>query len=163
MQRPMSIVVVGLPTTSAKIKALIAEGYLRAEVARFLYINYQHVRKVLYDAGIRDGLQNDDDVAARLSPLVTADATTVNFLRCVLNNSSIVACAVLSAAGPARAKGSVRTSKIGGRMRQNVTHRCADFYRTEAPERVSCRRVLRRQRVAARAGRRHGAADVRRA
>ncbi|MER9880992.1 GIY-YIG nuclease family protein [Mesorhizobium sp. M0118] len=55
--RPMSAVVEGLPTKSAKIKALIAEGYLRTDVARFLSINYQHVRKVLEDAGIRDGLQ----------------------------------------------------------------------------------------------------------
>lgn len=64
MQRPMSVVVEGLPTKSAKIKALVAEGYLRADVARFLDINYQHVRKVLEDAGIRDGLQYGGQSAA---------------------------------------------------------------------------------------------------
>ncbi len=67
-QRPMSVVVAGLPTKSAKIKALIAEGYLRADVARFLDINYQHVRKVLEDAGIRDGLRNSVTATPRPAP-----------------------------------------------------------------------------------------------
>ncbi len=56
-KRPMSVITAGLPTKSAMIRALIAEGYLRTEVAQFLKINYQHVRKVLEDAGIRDGMQ----------------------------------------------------------------------------------------------------------
>jgi AbrB family looped-hinge helix DNA binding protein len=36
-----------LPTTSAKIRALAAEGVPRAEIARKLHIRYQHVRNVL--------------------------------------------------------------------------------------------------------------------
>jgi len=57
-KRPMSIVVDGLPTKTAKILALIAEGYDRAETHRFLGVRYQFVRNVLENAGIRDGLQN---------------------------------------------------------------------------------------------------------
>ena len=37
----------GLPTTSAKIRALDTAGYKRADIARFLGIRYQHVRNVL--------------------------------------------------------------------------------------------------------------------
>ena len=37
----------GLPTKSAKIRALDAAGYKRANIARFLGIRYQHVRNVL--------------------------------------------------------------------------------------------------------------------
>ncbi len=55
--RPMSVVVENLPTKSAKIRALAAEGYLRTDIAEFLGIAYQHVRKVLHDAGTREGLQ----------------------------------------------------------------------------------------------------------
>src|ERR1700712_3135905 len=47
----------GLPTTSDKIRALARAGYLRTEITKLLDIRYQHVRKVLVDAGITDGLQ----------------------------------------------------------------------------------------------------------
>lgn len=53
----MSIVVETLSTTSDKIRALILEGYLRTEVAQFLGIRYQHVRRVLVDAGMKEGMQ----------------------------------------------------------------------------------------------------------
>ena len=43
----MAAVVEGLPTKSAKIRALDASGYKRADIARFLDIRYQHVRTVL--------------------------------------------------------------------------------------------------------------------
>ena len=43
----MTKVVDGLPTTSAKIRALHGKGYERAEIARFLGKRYQHVRNVL--------------------------------------------------------------------------------------------------------------------
>ncbi len=36
-----------LPTTSAKIRALAAQGVERADIARLLGIRYQHVRNVL--------------------------------------------------------------------------------------------------------------------
>lgn len=55
-RRAASIVVQGLETTSDKIRALAREGYLRAEIAEFLDIRYQHARKVMIDAGILDGL-----------------------------------------------------------------------------------------------------------
>ena len=50
-------VVKGLPTTSAKIRALAQAGYDRTEISEFLRIRYQHVRKVLIDAGITNGLR----------------------------------------------------------------------------------------------------------
>jgi bifunctional DNA-binding transcriptional regulator/antitoxin component of YhaV-PrlF toxin-antitoxin module len=46
-QRRMDQVVAGLTTKSAKIRALAAEGYERADIARYLGIRYQHVRNVL--------------------------------------------------------------------------------------------------------------------
>ncbi len=55
--RQMSTVVKGLRTTSDKIRALLRAGYLRADVARFLNIRYQHVRKVAVDSGLEQGLQ----------------------------------------------------------------------------------------------------------
>lgn len=47
----------GLPTTSAKIRALAQAGYDRTEISQQLGIAYQHVRKVLLDAGITGGLR----------------------------------------------------------------------------------------------------------
>jgi len=47
----------GLATTSAKIRALAQAGFERAEIARLLGIRYQHVRRVLIDAGITGGLR----------------------------------------------------------------------------------------------------------
>lgn len=44
-------------TTSDKIRALARSGYRRTEIAALLSIRYQHVRKVLVDAGITDGLK----------------------------------------------------------------------------------------------------------
>lgn len=55
-RRAASIVVQGLASTSDEIRALAREGYLRAEIAEFLDIRYQHARKVMIDAGILDGL-----------------------------------------------------------------------------------------------------------
>lgn len=43
----MKRIVQGLPTISAKIRALDAAGYMRADIARFLGKRYQHVRNVL--------------------------------------------------------------------------------------------------------------------
>jgi hypothetical protein len=47
----------GLATTSAKIRALAQAGYDRTEISKELGIRYQHVRKVLVDAGITSGLR----------------------------------------------------------------------------------------------------------
>lgn len=46
-RRKMSEIAAGLPTKSAKIRALDDAGYSRSEIANFLGIRYQHVRNVL--------------------------------------------------------------------------------------------------------------------
>jgi len=75
MKRAMSVVIEGLDTTSDKIRALLREGYLRTEVAKYLDIRYQHVRKVAVDAGIEDGLQRGIVVVpkSKLAPKVRED------------------------------------------------------------------------------------------
>jgi hypothetical protein len=55
---PFEDVTAGLPTKSDKIRALAKAGYARAEIAVLLSVRYQHVRKVLLDAGITGGLKN---------------------------------------------------------------------------------------------------------
>ena len=56
--RPLfGLVIKDLLTTSDKIRALARAGYLRTEISKLLDIRYQHVRKVLTDAGIEDGIQ----------------------------------------------------------------------------------------------------------
>lgn len=47
LRENMTSIAEGLPTKSAKIRALDAAGYKRADIARFLDIRYQHVRNVL--------------------------------------------------------------------------------------------------------------------
>jgi hypothetical protein len=54
---PADEILRGLETTSDKIRALARAGYLRTEIREILDIRYQHVRKVLVDAGITGGLQ----------------------------------------------------------------------------------------------------------
>lgn len=49
-RRTMAEVAAGLPTKSAKIRALDGEGYSRSEISKFLGIRYQHVRNVLVSA-----------------------------------------------------------------------------------------------------------------
>jgi len=56
---PASTVVANLGTISDKIRALARAGYLRTEISKFLQIRYQHVRKVLIDAGITEGKQHE--------------------------------------------------------------------------------------------------------
>ncbi|MQV31043.1 GIY-YIG nuclease family protein [Sinorhizobium meliloti] len=51
--------IAGLETKSDKIRALAKAGYLRTEISSLLGIRYQHVRKVLVDAGITEGLQKE--------------------------------------------------------------------------------------------------------
>lgn len=46
-RRKMSEITAGLPTKSAKIRALDDAGYSRSEIANFMGIRYQHVRNVL--------------------------------------------------------------------------------------------------------------------
>jgi hypothetical protein len=65
----MSIVVEQLDTTADKIRALLVEGYLRADVARFLGVRYQHVRGVAVAAGIDGGLQRGIQVVTKSKPI----------------------------------------------------------------------------------------------
>ncbi|WP_056585160.1 GIY-YIG nuclease family protein [Mesorhizobium sp. Root102] len=65
----MTVVIAGLETKSEKIRALLHEGYMRTEVADFLNIRYQHVRKVAVDAGIEGGLQRGLVVVPRSKPI----------------------------------------------------------------------------------------------
>lgn len=66
--RPMSSVIDGLDTTADKIRALLREGYLRADIARFLDVRYQHVRGVAVASGIDGGLQRGIEVVAKAKP-----------------------------------------------------------------------------------------------
>ena len=59
LRAEMAKVAAGLPTKSAKIRALGGAGYARADIARFLDIRYQHVRNVLERA------QEKEEHAAR--------------------------------------------------------------------------------------------------
>jgi len=68
-KRPMSVIIKELSTTSDKIRALLREGYLRTEIARFLAIRYQHVRKVAIDAGIETGLQRGLTIVPKTKPI----------------------------------------------------------------------------------------------
>lgn len=69
MKREMTVVIAGLETKSEKIRALLHEGYMRTEVADFLNIRYQHVRKVAVDAGIEGGLQRGLVVVPTSKPI----------------------------------------------------------------------------------------------
>ncbi|MGN8153100.1 GIY-YIG nuclease family protein [Agrobacterium sp. 22094] len=54
-------------------------GYLRTEIASFLGIRYQHVRKVLIGAGITEGIRRQEEVSLereRVVVEVTADDET---------------------------------------------------------------------------------------
>jgi len=57
LMRDMGDVTADLGTNADKIRGLLREGYLRADVARYLGIRYQAVRQVAVDAGIEGGLR----------------------------------------------------------------------------------------------------------
>lgn len=72
---PLEDVIRGLKTTSAKIRALAEAGYDRTEISQQLGIKYQHVRKVLLDAGIMDGLRRK--VQAEREPVLVDAAPAI--------------------------------------------------------------------------------------
>jgi bifunctional DNA-binding transcriptional regulator/antitoxin component of YhaV-PrlF toxin-antitoxin module/DNA-binding CsgD family transcriptional regulator len=87
-QRPMGEVVKDLSTKSAKIRALAAEGYERAEIARYLGIRYQHVRNVLVGPSPKaesktsaSGAARPGAEAARMDALTAGLATTSDKIR----------------------------------------------------------------------------------
>src|SRR5258708_15817986 len=67
-RQPVEEVICGLDTTSAKIRALAQAGYDRTEISQQLGIRYQHVRKVLLDAGVKGGLRRE--VEAEREPVI---------------------------------------------------------------------------------------------
>lgn len=70
-RQPADQIISGLETTSAKIRALAEAGYDRTEIAEQLGIRYQHVRKVLLDAGITGGLRRQ--VQAEREPVLVEE------------------------------------------------------------------------------------------
>lgn len=58
-----------LKTKSDKIRTLARGGYSRAEISELLGIRYQHVRKVLLDAGITDGLRRQAELSQPAIPI----------------------------------------------------------------------------------------------
>ena len=67
-RRAAEDVIRGLATTSARIRALAEAKYDRTEIAKFLKIRYQHVRKVLLDAGIVGGMHRLPRAVVQLVP-----------------------------------------------------------------------------------------------
>ncbi|MDE0060771.1 MAG: AbrB/MazE/SpoVT family DNA-binding domain-containing protein [Defluviicoccus sp.] len=72
-QPDMAAVADGLPTKAAKIRALDAAGYPRADIARFLGIRYQHVRNVLLQGTPKspraaDRARSTDRVEVKIGP-----------------------------------------------------------------------------------------------
>ena len=61
----MEEIVAGLPTKSARIRALDAAGYARADIARYLGVRYQHVYNVLRQPAPR-ALSGRIDAAGRI-------------------------------------------------------------------------------------------------
>lgn len=74
----MAAIAHGLPTKAAKIRALDAAGYVRADIARFLGIRYQHVRNVLVRGAPKnerpafnakqDGTRTGDRIEVKIGP-----------------------------------------------------------------------------------------------
>lgn len=60
----------GLETKSDMIRALARAGYQRTEIASLMGIRYQHVRKVLVDAGITEGFKPREEVRLEREPVV---------------------------------------------------------------------------------------------
>ena len=56
----MQGIVEGLPSIAARIRALDAAGYARADIAKFLGKRYQHVRNVLVRGGRSPSLPGPD-------------------------------------------------------------------------------------------------------
>src|SRR5215207_293942 len=75
-QRPCADEIMrGLRTTSDKIRALFRAGYTRTEIRDLLGIRYQHVRKVLVEAGMDGRLQRQTVTERSLAPPMAEAAT----------------------------------------------------------------------------------------
>lgn len=71
------LLIQGLKTTSDKIRVLAKAGYPRAEIAKLLNIRYQHVRKVLLDSGITDGLRGQRTGTRAPTPIDRSQSPTI--------------------------------------------------------------------------------------
>ena len=69
---PADLLIRDLKTKSDKIRTLAKAGYSRTEISDLLAIRYQHVRKVLLDAGIPHGLRIQTEV---LQPPIPVEVT----------------------------------------------------------------------------------------
>lgn len=67
-QDPVLATLGQLPTKAEKIRTLARAGYLRGDIARLLDVRYQHVRRVLLDAGITGGMKRE--VVLERDPIV---------------------------------------------------------------------------------------------
>src|SRR6266581_1667882 len=73
-RQPIEVLIRDLTTTSDKIRKLARFGYTRTEISKALGIRYQHVRKVLVDAGITEGLQRPNDAPESPIPVDTTSS-----------------------------------------------------------------------------------------
>ncbi len=64
--------IANLKTKSDKIRMLAKAGYSRTEISELLVVRYQHVRKVLLDAGISGGLRGSVVVPQPPVPVTAA-------------------------------------------------------------------------------------------
>src|SRR6266550_6813689 len=74
---PAELLVRDLKTKSDKIRTLAKAGYSRTEISESLGVRYQHVRKVLVDAGITDGLRRQTEVPQPPIPVAVAPSTQI--------------------------------------------------------------------------------------
>lgn len=86
-------IIKSLETKSAKIRALAAAGFERADIARYLGIRYQHVRNVLLQStGPTPPRAKHPKPIAVTPPLLTADLLSSGFVgygKWILNNDDI--------------------------------------------------------------------------
>jgi len=78
MTRPVpDLLIRDLKTKSDKIRTLAKAGYSRTEISELLGIRYQHVRKVLLDAGITEGLRREKEVPQPPIPVVVTPSVKI--------------------------------------------------------------------------------------
>jgi hypothetical protein len=74
---PADLLIRDLTATSDKIRTLAKAGYSRTEIRDLLGIRYQHVRKVLLDAGITHGLRRQKEVPQSPIPIDIAPSPMI--------------------------------------------------------------------------------------
>jgi AbrB family looped-hinge helix DNA binding protein len=134
---PKEQVVAGLPTKSAKIRALHRTGYSRAEIAKFLNIRYQHVRNVLE----RDATREADMKSANTHSKPEKDELLPVWVRLGPDGRVVIPAALREALG--LKEGEPLLAEIGGDgevhllTRKAAVRRSQAFVRQFIPEGVS--------------------------